>query len=70
MDTPYGNGIDSDLEEALAENAIAKARFNAMPDGERKEFLRRAREIRGLEEQKKLLNELVGWKKGHEPYQL
>ncbi len=70
MDTLYGNGVDSDLEEALAENAVARARFSAMPDEKRKEFLLRARKAHGLEEQKKLLDELVGWKKGHEPYQL
>ena len=65
----FGNGIRGVLEEALAENAIAKRRFEGLSDADREAFLRRA-EGADLEETKKLLNELTGWQEGHAPYQL
>ena len=70
MDQKYGNGIGRDLAEALAENAVARARFDAMTPEERSAFLRRARQRRGLREQKALVDELAGWEQGHAPYQL
>ena len=65
----YGNGIRGELDEALAENAVAKLRFEGLSPADREAFLRRA-EGAGLAETKELLNELVGWQKGHPPYQL
>ena len=65
----FGNGIRGVLDEALAENAIAKRRFEGLSDADREAFLRRA-EGADLEETKELLNELTGWQKGHAPYQL
>jgi hypothetical protein len=65
----FGNGIRGVLDEALAENAIAKRRFEGLSDADREAFLRRA-EGADLEKTKELLNELVGWQKGHAPYQL
>ena len=69
-ETKYGNGIDSDLAEALAENAVARERFDAQTAEERRSFLRRARQCRSLAEQKALVDELTGCEKGHGPYQL
>ena len=65
----YGNGIRGVLDQALAENAVAKRRFEGLSDADREAFLRRA-EGADLKETKELLNELVGWQKGHAPYQL
>ena len=65
----FGNGIRGVLDEALAENAVAKLRFEGLSDADRKAFLRRA-EGADLEKTKELLNELTGWQKGHAPYQL
>ena len=65
----YGNGIRGVLDEALAENAVAKLRFEGLSPADREAFLHRA-EGAGLAETKELLNELVGWQKGHPPYQL
>lgn len=66
----YGNGIRSDFTQALAENAVARAKFESLPPREREEILRRAGQRRGLQEQKALLDELTGWQIGHPPYQL
>ncbi len=65
----YGNGIRGVLDQALAENAVAKRRFEGLSGADREAFLRRA-EGADLKETKELLNELVGWQKGHAPYQL
>ena len=66
----YENGIRKDLTEALAENAVARLRFNAMTEEERKSFLRRTDRAKGREELKALTDELAGWRRGHPPYQL
>ena len=65
----YGNGIRGVLNEALAENAVAKLRFEGLSEPDREAFLRRA-EGADLAKTKELLNELGGWQKGHAPYQL
>jgi len=66
----YGNGIDSDFEEALSENAIAKARFEGLTDADKNAFLQRVRSAGSKDAMKPLLDELVGWQKGHAPYEL
>ena len=65
----YGNGLRGALDEALAENAVAKLRFEGLSPADRAAFLRRA-EGADLAETKELLNELTGWQEGHPPYQL
>ena len=66
----FGNGIRGVLDEALAENAIAKSRFESLSPEDRSAFLKRAEKTRELGEMKELLNDLVGWQEGHPPYQL
>ena len=66
----YGNGIRGVLDEALAENATAKSRFESLSAADRAAFLRRTEGVRSREEMKGLLDELAGWQEGHPPYQL
>ena len=70
MEPVYGNGVQGVLDEALAENAVAKMRYEGLSPADREAFLRRAAQAGGLGEIKELLNDLVGWQKGHGPYQL
>ena len=66
----WSEGIHSDLDQALTENAVAKSRFEAMTEEERQRLRRRAAEASDMEEVRKLTNDLVGWQEGHPPYQL
>ena len=63
-------GIYTDFDKALSENAVAKLRFDSLPPEEQANFRARAKNARGLEENKRLIDELVGWQIGHPPYQL
>lgn len=65
-----GNGLHSNFEQALAENAVARSRFESLGPKEQEALRARARDARGLEENKRLLDEMVGWQEGHPPYQL
>ena len=65
------NGIYNDLDKALSENAVAQIRFASLPKEEQAALRARAEETaHGLEENKRLADDLVGWQKGHPPYQL
>ncbi len=62
-------GIYNDFDKALSENAVAKARFSALTPEEQAAYRARAQRARGLEECKRLADELVGSQIGHPPYQ-
>ncbi len=64
------NGIYNDFDKALSENAVAQSRFAALTPEEQEDLRARAGEAHGLEENKRLADDLVGWQKGHPPYQL
>ena len=69
-DFGYGNGITTDFGQALAENAKAMKFFDAMAPEDRQKLLARARQAKDFREMKALIDEMVGWEIGHEPYQL
>ena len=69
-DYGFGNGITTLFAQALSENAAAMLRFDAMPEEEKRAVLERAQSIQTMDEMKAYLDSVVGWKKGHPPYQL
>ena len=58
------------FERALDRNAAAGALVRAMDEASRAELRRRARELRTPEELDAFVDGLLGWQKGHPPYQL
>jgi len=64
------DGITTLFERALTSNGEALSIYNAMLPEEQKKLRDRAAGIESKEEMKAVINELVGWKKGHPPYQL
>lgn len=60
----------ADLRRALAENAMARERFNSLPPEAREKLLRRAEQVHDRMEMKALVDEFLGWQTGHPPYQL
>ena len=64
------DGITTDFERAITSNGEALSIYNAMLPEEQSAFRRRAEQAASREELKEMINDLVGWKKGHPPYQL
>ena len=64
------DGITTAFERAITSNGEALSIYNAMLPPEQRAFRQRAEQCRSREELKNLIDELVGWKKGHPPYQL
>lgn len=64
------DGITTAFERAITSNGEALSIYNAMLAEERQAFRQRAEQCRSREELKNMIDELVGWKKGHPPYQL
>ena len=58
------------LEFELGKNAAAKAMYEAMRPEERAKFRRRLAGARSPEELTEAVNALVGFQRGHPPYQL
>lgn len=58
------------LEWALGKNAAAKAMYEAMEPREQEKFRRRAARAGSPEELDDAVNSLVGFQRGHPPYQL
>ena len=69
-DLGFGNGITTLFSQALTENAAAIERFDAMTADEKRAVIERARKIETIQEMKAYIDSLVGWEKGHPPYQL
>jgi len=64
------DGITTDFERAITSNGEALSIYNAMLPEEQQKFRQRAEQTCCREELKNMIDELVGWKKGHPPYQL
>ena len=64
------DGVSSDFERAITSNGEALSIYNAMLPAEREAFRRRCENAKSQEELKSRIDELVGWKTGHPPYQL
>jgi len=64
------DGITTAFERAITSNGEALSIYNAMLPEEQRKFRQKAERCRSREELKETVNELVGWKKGHPPYQL
>ncbi len=60
----------SALEWELGKNAAAKAMVEAMSPDEREKFRRRCAGARTRRELDAAIDGLVGWQRGHPPYQL
>ena len=69
-DHGFGNGITTLFSQALAENAAAMEIFDAMTAEDKQKVLKKAAGIERMDEMKKYIDSLVGWKIGHAPYQL
>ena len=62
--------VDSALEWELGKNAAAKAAYEAMDPAAREKFHRRCARVRDRAALKEAVNGLVGFQRGHGPYQL
>ena len=62
--------VDSALEWELGKNAAAKAAYEAMEPEARERFRSRVSGARTRAEVREAVNALVGWQRGHGPYQL
>lgn len=58
------------LAWSLEKNAAARAVYLAMDDRDRESLMRRARRIGDQRAMDDLVDGLLGWQKGHPPYQL
>ena len=61
--------VKSDFERALAENAAAKIKFDALTEPERAKLRDRAARAAGFDAMRDIVNDFVGWQEGHGPYQ-
>ena len=62
--------VNTHFGRALAANAQAMIRFDAMTPEEKKRVLDQARGLKSMKETQEFVNSLVGWQEGHPPYQL
>lgn len=62
--------VSTHFGRALAANAQALIRFDAMTPEQKKRVLDRVRGLKTMEETQDFVNSLVGWQEGHPPYQL
>lgn len=64
------DGITDMFQRALTSNGEALSLYNAMLPDEQQRIRERAAQIVSKEEMKALVDDLVGWQKGHPPFQL
>jgi hypothetical protein len=64
------DGITTAFQRAITSNGEALSIYNAMLPAEQERFRRRCESARSREELKTMVDELVGWKVGHPPYEL
>jgi len=58
------------FREALSKNGKALQFWCAMTEQERQQRLGEVKKLRAPQEIEEYVNEIVGWEKGHPPYQL
>ena len=61
--------IKTDFDRALAENAVALEKFEALSEAEREKLRRRAARAVDFTAMRGIVNDFVGWQEGHGPYQ-
>ncbi len=62
--------IKNDFDRALTRNPAAQAKAAAMTAEQREKLQQRAAEAKDEAELEKIVDDLVGWQRGHAPYQL
>ena len=67
--SPVMHMESKELRDLLSRNAVAKGIVEAMTEEQRKLFLTRLQEKKNPDEQMEYINSIVGWQKGHPPYQ-
>ena len=70
MDVNENRSIKTDFDRALAEYAVALAKFGALTEQEREKLRRRAARAADFTAMREIVSDFVGWQEGHGPYQL